>query len=83
MPADRITLSIDADLGAAVRAAAEHRGTSVSQWLAEAAADRLRNELLDAALTDYETEHGAFTEAELADAAKTLGVRNTRRRRVA
>ena len=83
MPADRITLSIDEGLGSAIRAAAEQRGTSVSQWFADAAADRLRNELLDGALSAYETKHGAFTAAELDEARTALGLRVARRRRVA
>ena len=33
------------DLGEGVRRAAERQGISVSAWLSEAAADRLRNEL--------------------------------------
>lgn len=83
MPADRITLSIDESLGVAIRAAAEQRGSSISQWFAEAAADRLRNELLDGALSTYESEHGAFTHAELEEARAALGARSGKRRRVA
>jgi hypothetical protein len=49
-------------------------GISVSAWLSEAAADRIRNELLGAALDAWESEDGAFTEAEL-DAASRLAVR--------
>ena len=62
------------DLGASVRQAAAREGTSVSTWLAEAAADRLRNELLGAALDQWETEDGAFTQAELDEAASHLGL---------
>jgi hypothetical protein len=69
------------DLGAGVRRAAAGQGTSVSTWLSEAAADRLRNELLGVALDEWEAEDGAFTEAELDEAASRLGL--TRRSDVA
>ena len=62
------------DLGEGVRQAAARQGTSVSTWLSEAAADRLRNELLGAALDEWEAEDGAFTEAELHEAGARLGL---------
>jgi len=63
------------EIGAAVRKAAAQQGRSVSSWLADAAADRLRNELLGAALDAWEAEDGPFTQQELDDAAAALGVR--------
>jgi LmbE family N-acetylglucosaminyl deacetylase len=74
MSADRITMTMDEELGAAVRAAARRSGMSVSAWLTEAAAARLRNELLGGFLDQWQEEHGAFTEEELARAAETLGL---------
>lgn len=62
------------DLGEGVRQAAARQGTSVSTWLSEAAADRLRNELLGAALDEWESEEGSFTKAELDAAASRLGL---------
>ena len=53
------------ELGEGVRQAAARQGISVSAWLAEAAADRLRNELLGAALDAWESEEGPFAETEL------------------
>jgi hypothetical protein len=38
------------------------------------AADRLRNELLGVALDEWEAEDGAFTEAELHEAAARVGL---------
>lgn len=73
MNADRLTVSMDAELGAAVRQAAERDGVSVSGWLAEAAAAQLRNELLGAALDVWQAEDGPFTEEELAEAAAVMG----------
>jgi hypothetical protein len=71
---DRFSITKPPELGEGVRQAAARQGTSVSAWLGEAAADRLRNELLGAALDAWESEEGSFTEAELAAAASRLGL---------
>ncbi len=71
---DRISVTMPPDLGEGVRQAAARQGTSVSAWLTEAAADKLRNELLGAALDQWEAEDGLFTQAELDEAASTLGL---------
>jgi hypothetical protein len=60
------------EVGAAVRDAAAREGTSVSNWLAAAAAQRLRNELLGAALDHWEAEQGPFSDDELNAAAAAL-----------
>jgi hypothetical protein len=73
MPADRFSLTMDPDLGAAVRQAAEREGMTVSAWLSKAAAERVRNELLGIALQRWEEEDGPFTEEELDDAREELG----------
>jgi hypothetical protein len=77
---DRLSVTMPPEVGAAVRAAAEREGTSVSTWLTTAAAQRLRNELLGAALDQWEAEDGGFTEEELNTAAAAL--RGTRHRGV-
>jgi hypothetical protein len=71
---DRFSVTMPPDLGEDVRRAAERQGVSVSAWLSEAAADRLRNELLGAALDAWESEDGSFTDAELTAAASRLGL---------
>ena len=73
MPVDRFSLTMDPDLGAAVREAADRAGMSVSAWLSEAAAERVRNELLGIALQRWQEEDGPFTEEELDDAREDLG----------
>lgn len=50
----------------------------MSSWLEHAAAQRLRNELLGAALDLWESEDGPFTDDELNAAAASL---KTKRRR--
>ncbi len=78
MPIDRLTITMDAELGAAVRDAAGRSGMSVSAWLARAASDRLRNDLLGEALARWEAEDGPFTEEELDAAAAKLGIERKR-----
>ena len=75
---DRFSVTMPPEIGAAVRDAAARQGTSVSNWLAAAAAQSLRNELLGAALDRWEAEDGPFTEDELNEAAAALTA--TRRR---
>ncbi len=77
---DRFSLTMPPEIGAAVRDAAARQGTSVTNWLAVAAAQRLQNELLGVAL-DRWVEEGSFSDKELDAAAAALGT--ARRRGVA
>lgn len=70
---DRLSVTMPPAIGAAVREAAARQGASVSTWLVAAAAQRLRNELLGAALDRWEAEGGPFTDQELNDAVSALG----------
>lgn len=74
MQVDRFSVTMEPDLGAAVRDAAGRAGMSVSGWLAQAAAHWLRNDLLGAALDAWEAEDGPLGDEELDTAAATLGV---------
>lgn len=69
---DRFSVTMAPEIGAAVREAASRQGTSVSQWLTAAASQRLRHELLGAALDGWEAEDGPFSDGELAAAATAL-----------
>lgn len=75
---DRLSVTMPPEVGAAVRDAAARQGTSVSNWLTAAATQRLRNELLGAAMDHWEAEQGPFTDEELNAAAAAL--RTPRRR---
>jgi hypothetical protein len=75
---DRFSVTMPPEIGAAVRDAASRQGTSVSNWLAAAASQRLRNELLGAALDVWEAEDGPFSDEELDAAAAALGVARRR-----
>jgi hypothetical protein len=74
MSVERFSVTMDPALGEAVRGAAARSHMSVSRWLAQAAADRLRNDLLGAALDAWEAEDGPFDDAELNAAAAALGI---------
>jgi hypothetical protein len=78
MQIDRLSITMEPKLGAAARKAAKRAGMSVSAWIAEATADRLRNDALGRALDEWEAEDGAFTADELAAAAEQLGLRRPR-----
>ena len=67
---DRISITVDAELGQAVRQAAAAEGVSVSSWASEALADRVRKHSLRAFLDEWEAEQGPFTEAEMAEAKR-------------
>lgn len=79
MQVDRFSVTMEPDLGAAVRDAAQRAGMSVSGWLAQAAVERLRNDLLGAALDEWEAEEGPFADEELDAAAAALGVTRSSR----
>lgn len=74
MKVDKLSVSFDPDLGDAIRTAAKRSGGSVSRWLAEAAAAKLRTEALSEFLDAWEADHGPLTVEELAIAAEELGV---------
>jgi len=75
---DRLSVTMPPEIGAAVRDAAARQGTSVSNWLAAAAAQRLRDELLGEALDGWETDDGPFSDEELDAAAAALGTARKR-----
>jgi hypothetical protein len=85
-PSPKLAITVDPDVHAKVMEAAAEDGVSVSAWMTAAA----RRELLVrdglAAVAEWEAEHGAFSEAELAAARarvaqelKTAPVRSRRR----
>jgi len=70
-----MSISLDPELGDAVRAAAARAGKPLSSWLAEAAASKLRAEALAEFLDEWEAEHGAPTVEDIARAERELGFR--------
>lgn len=78
---DRLSITLDPRLGAAARKAAKRVKVSLSTWISEATADRIRNEMLGEALDRWEAEGGALTQAELDRAAESLGLSRRRKAR--
>lgn len=72
MVAERITISIDAQLAEALREAAADDDMNVSAWASEAIEQKLNQRGLRAVIADWEAEHGAFTDEELVAARKRL-----------
>jgi hypothetical protein len=85
-----LSVTFAPELGEAVRAAAEQAGLSLSDWMAKAAEAKIqadwearvieeaeqkrRHEGLREFLDDWQAEHGAFTEEEMARARRDLGI---------
>ncbi|MQA01022.1 MAG: hypothetical protein GEU80_17190 [Dehalococcoidia bacterium] len=76
MKVDKMSISLDAELGDEVRTAARKAGKGISSWLADAAAAKLRAEALDEWLDEWQREHGPITPEELARAEEDLGIRS-------
>ena len=75
MKVDKISISLEAELGDEVRAAALKAGMGVSSWLAEAAAAKLRTEALAEFLDTWEKAHGPLTAKEMGRAESDLGLK--------
>jgi hypothetical protein len=67
-PAPKLAITVDADVRDQVVVAAKAEGLSVSAWMTNAARRALLARDGLAAVTEWEAEHGALTEAEI-DAA--------------
>ena len=79
-PAIKLAVTVDADVHAKVLEAAEAEGTSISAWITAAARRALLARDGLAAVTEWEADHGAFTEAEL-EAARSRIERTAARRK--
>ena len=65
MKAEKLSISMDAELVATVRSAAADDGVSVSNWLADAALARTRQRLLRDVLDELASEVGALSGADV------------------
>lgn len=88
MSVDRLSVTVPSELGAAMRTIARSRGETVSTYVADAIAQRLRSAALGEALAAADRRFGALpveeidkVETELRRAMKKLGARKPRRRR--
>ena len=80
MAVTKLSVSVDEEIAQVVRDSAARDGVSVSAWLSEAAANRIRNELLGQALDALGEELGELTDAEtdeLIDQARSSSILTT------
>jgi len=61
------SISLPADLADAIDVAANAEGTTVSAWIAETAAHRLRIDAGRRGVAEWERQHGSLTPDELAE----------------
>lgn len=82
-PSPKLAITVDADVHDRVLDAAAAEGVSVSAWMTSAARKALLARDGLAAVADWEAEHGALTDAELAAARErvTAQVEATAKRR--
>ncbi|MGE3620699.1 MAG: hypothetical protein AB7L84_09570 [Acidimicrobiia bacterium] len=80
---EKRSISLPPELAQRIERAADAAGLSVSAWLAATAAHRLRIEEGLAGVAAWEREHGALTDAEIAEGlarARTSLARRPRRK---
>ena len=68
MAVDRLSVTVPAHLGAALRACAEQEGLAVSAIVARAIEREVRHIALGAFLDEFERSHGSPTQKQLAEA---------------
>jgi hypothetical protein len=83
---NEMSVALEPDLDERVRESADRSGKTLSEWFAEAAKAKLLVELgqeaelqrkmrgLDAYLEEYQAEHGAFTDEEMAETSREMGL---------
>lgn len=69
-PSPKLAITVDAEVHRRVVTAALAEGVSVSAWMTSAARRALKVRDGLAAVAEWEAEHGAFTEAEMAEARR-------------
>lgn len=71
-PSPKLAITVDPDVHAQVMAAAADDGLSVSAWMTNAARRALLVRDGLAAVAEWEAEHGALTDAEMAAARERV-----------
>jgi len=72
MGVDRLSVTVPSEIGAALRALAEARGTTVSNIVAEAIGHEIRLAALDRALAEADSRFGALAESLIRQAESEL-----------
>lgn len=76
MAGEKLSISLEAELAADVRAGAADEGVSVSAWLADAAAVKARQRRLGLALEEFAAEHGELSDGDIERLVKEARVRS-------
>ncbi len=71
-PSPKLAITVDPEVHAGVVAAASEEGVSVSAWMTNAARRALLVRDGLKAVAEWEAEHGALSEAELADSRRRV-----------
>lgn len=71
-PSPKLAITVDAEVASGVQAAAAADGVSVSAWMTQAARRALAIRDGLAAVAEWEAEHGAFTDYEMAGARQRV-----------
>jgi hypothetical protein len=72
MGVEKMSVSFDLELGAAIKKSAAKSSMSVSAWLADAARERLRRQALGEAIEAWEERFGPLTDEEIREADARL-----------
>jgi hypothetical protein len=65
VPVEKLSISVEAELAAAVRKAAAEEGVSVSTWLGDAAQAKARRRALRHALDELARERGELSDTDI------------------
>jgi hypothetical protein len=71
-PSPKLAITVDPETHKDVKAAASREGLSVSAWMTIAAREALQRRAGLAAVAQWEKQHGAFTEAEMEEARRSV-----------
>ena len=72
-PSPKLAITVDPDVHAGVIEAAAEEGVSVSAWMTNAARRALVVRSGLAGVEEWEAEHGALSESEMAEARRRVG----------
>lgn len=71
-PSPKLAITVDPKVHQKILAEAAREGMSVSAWMTSAAREVLHRRAGLAAVSEWEKQHGAFTEQELDDARRSV-----------
>jgi hypothetical protein len=79
-PSPKLAITVDPEVHESIVAAATRDGLSISAWMTLAAREALQRRAGLAAVALWEKEHGRLSEAEMAEARRTVKAQLAKRR---